>query len=145
MTIDAEGNIYHTTKVYSFAFNKSINEKLYYFLGVLNSNILWFYLQSTGYVLRGGYFTFKTNYLSPFPIPKINFQNPVEKQSHDRIVSLVEQMLESKKHLQTAKTDKDKTYYENKCTDLDHAIDSEVYKLYRLTEEEIKIVEGSEK
>ena len=59
-------------------------------------------------------------------------------------------MLESKKLLQTAKTDKDKTYYENKCcksavvdTDLDHAIDSEVYKLYGLTEEEIKIVEAS--
>jgi len=38
--------------------------------------------------------------------------------------------------------DRDKTYYENKCVDLDHAIDSEVYKLYGLTEEEIKIVEG---
>jgi hypothetical protein len=142
MTFDADGNIYHTTKVYSFAFNNSINEKLYYFLGVLNSNILWFYLKSTGYVLRGGYFTFKTNYLSPFPIPKINFKNETEKQSHDRIVSLVNEMLEAKKQLQTIKTDRDKTYYENKCADLDHAIDSEVYKLYGLTEEEIKIVEG---
>ena len=32
----------------------------------------------------------------------------------------------------------------NKCSDIDHAIDSEVYKLYGLTEEEIKIVEGKE-
>ena len=45
---------------------------------------------------------------------------------------------------------RDKTYL-NKCcksatadADLDHAIDSEVYKLYGLTEEEIKIVEGKE-
>jgi hypothetical protein len=50
-------------------------------------------------------------------------------------------MLVTKKHLQTVKTDKDKTYYENKCTDLDRSIDAEVYSLYGLTEEEIKIVE----
>lgn len=53
-------------------------------------------------------------------------------------------MLEAKKQLQTIKTDRDKTYYEYKCADLDHAIDSEVYKLYALTPEEIKIVEGKE-
>ena len=39
---------------------------------------------------------------------------------------------------------KRKTYYEIKCEDLDHAIDSEVYKLYGLTEEEIKTVEAKE-
>jgi hypothetical protein len=51
-------------------------------------------------------------------------------------------MLEAKKQLQKAKTDRDKTYYERKCDALDKQIDSEVYKLYNLTEEEIKIVEG---
>lgn len=54
-------------------------------------------------------------------------------------------MKEAIKRLQTAKTDRDKTYYENKCADLDSAIDSEVYKLYGLTPEEIKIVEGLNK
>jgi hypothetical protein len=52
--------------------------------------------------------------------------------------------LEAKKQLQAVKTDRDKIYYENKCADLDHAIDSEVYKLYGLTEEEIKIIDGKE-
>jgi adenine-specific DNA-methyltransferase len=53
-------------------------------------------------------------------------------------------MLTAKKQLHSAKTDKDKTYYERKCESLDKQIDSEVYKLYGLTEEEIKIVEGKE-
>lgn len=60
-------------------------------------------------------------------------------------------MLEAKKQLHTAKTDKYKTYYERKCCKsalagdfLDQQIDAEVYKLYGLTEEEIKIVEGKE-
>jgi hypothetical protein len=41
-----------------------------------------------------------------------------------------------------SKTDRDKDYYERRCTNLDRQIDAEVYKLYGLTEEEIKIVEG---
>jgi adenine-specific DNA-methyltransferase len=52
-------------------------------------------------------------------------------------------MLLPKKQLHTAKTDKDKTYYERKCDSLDKQIDAEVYKLYGLTDEEIKIVEGN--
>ena len=63
---------------------------------------------------------------------------------HDTMANLIDQMLESKKQLQKVRTDKDKSYYERKCTRLDKQIDSEVYKLYDLTEEEIKIVEGKE-
>lgn len=40
-----------------------------FLLGLLNSNLFWFFIQKTGYVLRGGYYTFKTNYVSPFPFP----------------------------------------------------------------------------
>lgn len=59
------------------------------------------------------------------------------------MVSLVEQMLDAKKHLQTARTDKDKTYYEDKCKNLDRQIDRLVYDLYALTPDEINIVEGN--
>ena len=37
----------------------------------------------------------------------------------------------------------DKNYLERKCESLDNQIDKLVYELYGLTEEEIKIVEGS--
>ena len=53
----------------------------------------------------------------------------------------VEAMLEAKKQLAKAKTDKDKAYYENKCAALDRQIDRLVYQLYGLTEEEVQIVE----
>jgi hypothetical protein len=53
----------------------------------------------------------------------------------------MEQMLEAKKQLACAKTNKDKNYYEAKCAGLDRQIDRLVYDLYGLTEEEIKIVE----
>jgi hypothetical protein len=108
-----------------------------YILAVLNSSLInYWYCNKYKMPTIGGY------ELHSIPFHPIDFQNESEKQSHDRIVSLVNEMLDAKKHLQTIKTDRDKTYYENKCADLDHAIDSEVYKLYGLTPEEINIVEG---
>jgi len=68
MTFDSDGILYHTTKVYSFAFKDPKRISLKFMLGVLNSKVLWFFLTSTGYVLRGGYYTFKTEYLKPFPV-----------------------------------------------------------------------------
>jgi hypothetical protein len=77
------------------------------------------------------------------PVPKIDFTKSADKIRHDRMVQLVEQMLEAKKQLAAAQTEKDRTYFENKSASLDRQIDALVYDLYGLTEEEIKIVEGT--
>ena len=44
---------------------------------------------------------------------------------------------------QQAKSEKDKNYLQRKCERLVKQIDQLVYQLYVLTEEEIRIVEGS--
>lgn len=60
----------------------------------MNSAVFWFFIQNTGYVLRGGYYTFKTNYVAPFPFP--DFESlPVDLVS--RIEALVEEMLKDKR------------------------------------------------
>jgi hypothetical protein len=46
----------------------------------------------------------KNTYLDAIPVPVINFSDPSEKACHDRMVSLVEQMLELHKRLHGAKT-----------------------------------------
>lgn len=143
MTYDAQGTLYHTTKVYSFVFNPSRREKDLYFLGILNSKLLWRFLQTTGYTLRGGYFTFKTEYLKPFPIRTINFDDPADAARHDRMVALVERMLDLHKRVAAAKTPTDKTLLQRQIDATDREIDRLVYELYGLTEEEIAIVEGT--
>ncbi len=141
MTIDTQGNLYHTTKVYSFIFQKERQENQLYFLGILNSKLLWFFLKSTGYILQGGYFTFKTQYLKPFPICEIDFNNSEDKDQHDKMVELVAQMLKLKKQLAETNTSHDKTAIQRQIDVADHQIDQLVYKLYDLTENEIKTVE----
>lgn len=75
MTYDEKGEFYHNTKVYSFVKNEkfAVDDKFY--LGILNSQLMWFFLKNTGSEYRGGYFVFKTNYLKPFPLPAIP-ENP---------------------------------------------------------------------
>jgi hypothetical protein len=62
---------------------------------------------------------------------------------HDRMVQLVEQMLDAKQQLAAALTERDKTFYESKCSSLDRQIDELVYELYELTPEEVAIVESA--
>lgn len=69
MSLDLNGDLYHTTTLYSFVFKPEIKESPLYFLGLLNSKVIWYFLTVTGNVLRGGYLRFKTEYLKPFPIP----------------------------------------------------------------------------
>jgi hypothetical protein len=78
MIYDEQGYLFHPTTVYSFVKNEKfiVDEKFY--LGILNSKVLWFFIKNTGTELGGGYFRFKTNYLKPFPLPAISeFSKPI--------------------------------------------------------------------
>ena len=127
LTLDENGIFYHTTKVYSFIFKKDIKENKLYWLGLLNSKLLWFFLNSTGYVLRGGYYTFKTEYLKPFPVKRINFNCKWEVMLYEKIIRNVQQILENKQRVIDT-------------TALERCIDEMVFKLYDLTYEEVKLI-----
>ena len=111
---------------------------LRYVAGIVNSKALHFYYRTT----------FKTIHvqreeLSSLPLPPIDLIHPIDKSRHDKLVSLVDRMLEGKKQLAAVRSERDKNFYENKCDGLDQQIDALVYELYGLTADEIKIVEGT--
>lgn len=133
LTFDSEG-LYHNTKCYSFVFKNNMSESTLFYLSILNSKLLWYFLTTTGYVLRGGYFTFKTNYLLPFPLPA-----EATKAEQKPFIELVDKILAITKDddylTNASKQDKVRAH--------EREIDELVYKLYELTPEEIKIVEGN--
>ena len=59
------------------------------------------------------------------------------------MISLADQMLETQGGLQQALSDDDKKPLEQRVAILDKQIDNAVYKLYNLTADEVKIVEGA--
>ena len=93
--------------------------------------------------MRGNAYRLTPEFLESFCFPNINLTNKQDKDSdHDSLVSLVDQMLHSQKDCSSAKSESDKKLYEQKISMLDKKIDDLVYKLYGLTDEEIKIIEG---
>lgn len=128
MIVDQIG-LAHTTTLYSFVFKEDEKENMQYWLGLLNSKILWFFLVNTGSVLRGNFFRFKTNYLKPFPIPQIT---PANHPLATQIESLVDQILTAKKENPKADT-----------SALEKEIDDLVFELYGLEGEEKEIVRNS--
>jgi Cys-tRNA synthase (O-phospho-L-seryl-tRNA:Cys-tRNA synthase) len=61
---------------------------------------------------------------------------------HDKLVALVESMLELQKKYHDAKMEGDKELYERQIKIVDAQIDRLVFDLYGLTEEEVKVVDG---
>jgi predicted type IV restriction endonuclease len=114
-----------------------------YLLGLLNSWLLDFVLHSIASTKQGGYFEYKPMYVQQLPIRTINFTDSADKAGHNKIVKLVERMLDLNKQLAEAKDPQTKTVLQRQIETTDRQIDQLVYELYGLMEHEIKIVENS--
>jgi hypothetical protein len=109
-----------------------------YILGVLNSNLL-----NAFYAASFPEHRIKGRYLESLPIPKIDFADRSEKLRHDRLVALVDQMLASHRQRAEVRTPAEQTALDRQIAATDAQIDRLVYALYGLTEDEIRIVEGT--
>jgi Alw26I/Eco31I/Esp3I family type II restriction m6 adenine DNA methyltransferase len=107
--------------------------KIEYVLALLNSTLLQWRFKLTSTNNNVG-----TNEIETLPIP---IHGEQLKSRHDRIVALVDQMLEAKKQ-EVAATGQAKEIATRKCAALDRQIDTLVYELFDLTPEEIALVEG---
>jgi len=115
-----------------------------YLLGILNSRLMTFYHRKK--FLDEFKMRFQKILIRDcrrLPIHTIDFSNPDEKAQHDKLVSLVDNMLELQKKYHEARMERDKELYERQIKLVDAQIDGLVYDLYGLTEEEIKVVEGA--
>ena len=113
-----------------------------YILGLVNSRLMnWYYYTLNPEVGEALAEVKKTN-VAALPIRSINISDKSDKAKHDKMVSLVERMLDMHKRLAKAKAPDDKTKLQRQIDATDQEIDHLVYDLYGLTEEEIAIVEG---
>jgi hypothetical protein len=140
MTYDTQGHFVSNT-VYFIPTNDL------YLIGILNSKLIFNYFKRISTVIgeadKGGRLRWFRQDVERIPIRTINFSDPADKAHHDRMVALVTQMLDLNKRLQDAKLDHNRTLLQRQIDATDATIDTLVYELYGLTDEEIKIVEGN--
>jgi hypothetical protein len=132
-TYDKKGFLTLDTVMNTFLTDNSFSYE--YILGILNSRLAeWFYYW---FVYNRAIRTmdFDESYIGKLPIKKITYQNqPIA----DQIIHKVDEIL-SLTQSEDYETDTSK---QKKVKELEKEIDELVYKLYNLTEEEIKIIEG---
>ncbi|EDO8873820.1 class I SAM-dependent DNA methyltransferase [Campylobacter coli] len=111
----------------AFMVANSKNE-LKYLLGFLNSSLIFYYFKNIGHLYSDKGFLLSNQYVEKFPILKIHSKN---QKIADELINLVDEILKAKEQDKNANTQ-----------ELENKINSLVYKLYNLTEEDIKIIEG---
>jgi len=138
----AEPSVYYGDTVCGIVLKPETRENILYILGLLNSIAVEFFFKNTTVPKAGGYYIYKTMFLKNIPIRIINFNDPADVARHDQMVNLVEQMLELNKKLAESKMPQATEILKRQIDATDRQIDDLVYKLYDLTDEEIKIVES---
>jgi hypothetical protein len=113
----------------------------FYLLGIINSKLMWYFLNEIAAGRRGGFIEAKPIYVQQLPIRTIDFNNPSEKAMHDKLVSLVDRMLDLHKNKNSFPPSAERDKIEREIAITDEKIDDIVYELYGITEEERKIVE----
>jgi adenine-specific DNA-methyltransferase len=117
--LDEIGYMFSVGRVFAIQPNdKQLSEVI---LGILNSKMSQFLMTSLCPIKQGGFYKISSQYLNSFPIPKL--EGEISNSISDLVLKI-------------------QTSNSTDTTDIENQIDQLVYKLYDLTEEEIKIVEG---
>lgn len=123
-----EDNLYHGDTAYSFVPSGAGKKSLELYAAILNSKTFWWFLKHTGDTLQGDARRMKTNYINPFPLPAA-----VSKEDDLAISALVAEIVKEKAG--PARSEEIRR--------LEEAINAAVYKVYDLSQEEIKVIERS--
>ena len=131
----------NTNVVYNVHIKDNTNIK--YLLGLLNSKVVNFWFKNI-YVNDDTLFPhIQKNQLASIPISSIDLTKKSDKEIHDKLVNLVDSIIEINKKLNNEKNPDSATMLRRQVEALDDEIDRIVYKLYDLSEEEIKVVENN--
>ena len=115
---------------------------LKYILSILNSKLYKIYADIK--VTSGADLTirFSNEIMNSLPIPKLDMNNKQDKEIHDKLVNLVDNIIDLNKKLSSEKNPNTIEMLNTRIQAVDAAIDKIVYSLYNLTDEEIRVIEG---
>ena len=112
---------------YSLIKKSIIPDSLEYFIGILNSSVMWFFIKNTSTAFNNNYYYFKSAYLEPFSFP-----DDVDEDIKINIENLVKEV---------CKYYNNEIFEEDKIKCIEKKINTYVYKAYKFTDEEIEIIE----
>ena len=133
-----EGEFFTGPAIHCPIFNEigcKVPEKVY--LAILNSNLFWFFISHTSTALRGNAYRLTPEFITRFSFPDLDGN-----ENNELLIKLVDQMITAQEQLDSAISNSDKKFLQQRVDILDKQINTVVYGLYGLTADEVKIVEG---
>lgn len=139
-TLDEKGEFFYVgggnAGGYAITTESNNLDELKYLLGILNSKLTTFFISKVASCFKGGYYSFGKHSFEHFPLPS-------EDLFDYSLVTLVENMIMLHKKLSSVNTPQDERIIKMQIYKVDSQINARVYDLYGLTDDEIRIVEGS--
>ncbi len=138
---DEEGGYYFSGGAaggYGILAKDGVNPK--YLLAILNSTLIDWYHHQFSTTFRGGYFSYESRFIKSLPIRTTDFNNPAEKAIHDKIVSLVDHMLDLHKKKAALPPSAEREKIEREIAVTGEKIDEIVFGLYGITDTERQII-----
>ena len=124
---------------------ESGNYKLEYLLGLLNSRFLRHVYEELVHESGRVFAQVKLSKLNQLPIRLIDFSDSKDKKFHEKIAELVEQASALIEEQSRARTEHERVALKRQVEATLHQIDGVVYQLYGLDENDIKLIEGSDR
>jgi adenine-specific DNA-methyltransferase len=126
---------FDTYVLQSYYIIKSKRIELKYLIGILNSNLIKFWLLHKGKMQGNNY------QIDKAPLLKIPIYRASKKKDRNKLIELVEKIIETKSQRAGATTSSDEDFYDRKILNLENQINIFVNNLYDLNEDEITIIE----
>jgi type I restriction-modification system DNA methylase subunit len=129
----------------AYVFGLRDNSSTNFVLGILNSRLLTFLYRMAATEENRVLAQVKPAVLGTLPIRTIDPSDPADNDRHDKMMALVERMLESNKKRHPGKlAPSELDHVEREIAATDAEIDNLVYELYGITDKERKIIEGND-
>jgi hypothetical protein len=139
---------YDNKKYYTFNSVNNILRKdnsdysLKFILALLNSKLFQFYYIKNFTNKSSLTVNISKTFIDKLPLAIIDFNDKSSIKKHNNLVSLADKIMELKQKETIEKNQQLKTMISRQIEGVNKAIDTAVYELYNLTEDEIKVVEG---
>lgn len=115
-----------------------------YLLALTNSRLLFFALKHTSNKFRGGWITCTKQFFSQLPIRVLDQPQAGQKAEYDAIVQLVDRIVALKGRSAGSTTEQARVVVNRQVDAAEREIDDRVYRLYGVTEDERRWIEGEQ-
>lgn len=108
----------------------------HFVLGLLNSSLLDWFIKTQGTQMESGFFSFEARFIRSAPIftPK----NP-----NEEVIKCVKNLIDLNEKIKNLETDSEKALYLRQINSFYSRLNKEVFNLYKISPEEIRIIEAA--